>query len=109
MNTEDVIRRLEQMREASLNRQSRLEKKVVHREEALSADFSEQAVELQNQETMEQLMVQVQAELRAIQAAFNRISDGVYDECSRCNASIESDRLIALPTTTLCASCAQAE
>ena len=109
MNSEDVIRRLEQMREAALTRQNRLEKKVVHREEALSADFSEQAVELQNQETMEQLMTQVQAELRAIQVSLNRIHDGVYDTCSKCNESIESDRLIALPTTTLCSSCAQAE
>lgn len=107
MNTEDVIRRLEQMREAALTRQARLEKKVVHREEALSADFSEQAVELQNQETMEQLMDQVRHELSAIQVAFNRINDSVYDQCSSCDGQIESDRLIALPTTTLCASCAR--
>lgn len=107
MGPEDIVRRLELMRDSALARQARLEKKVGHRETALPADFSEQAVELQNEETMEQLMVQVREELSAIQTAINRLSAGTYSVCSHCSGPIEPDRLIALPTTTLCSDCAQ--
>ena len=106
MGPEDIVRRLQQMRESALARQTRLEKQVGHREEALSPDFSEQAVELQNKETMEQLRVKVREELSGIQVALNRLSAGTYCVCSHCSGPIESDRLIALPTTTLRASCA---
>lgn len=107
MGPEDIVRRLELMRESALARQARLEKKVVHREEALPSDFSDQAIELQNEETMEQLMVQVREELSAIQIAINRLSEGTYSICTQCSGPIEPDRLIALPTTTLCSGCAQ--
>lgn len=107
MDRDEVVARLEEMREAALSRQARLEKRVGHREEALPADFSEQAVELQNQETMEQLVGQVQEELSAIRVALERIENESYEDCTQCSKGIESDRLHALPTTTLCSVCAQ--
>lgn len=56
---------------------------------------------------MEQLMDQMHVELSAIQVALNRIADGLYDVCTHCKGAIEADRLIALPTTILCSSCAR--
>jgi DnaK suppressor protein len=106
MDANELIERMEQMRKDASARLVKLEKKVVHREEALPADFSEQAIELQNQETMEQLTSQVQDELHGIQLALRRVEQGTYGNCTTCDAAIECERLAALPITSLCSNCA---
>jgi len=50
---------------------------------------------------------QAREKLEAIDEALRRISEGTYGVCSRCGGSIESERLELLPSTTLCARCAQ--
>ena len=107
MNTQAVKELLEALYEDASARQQRLEKKVVHRETPLPADFSEQAVELQNQETMEQLMQQTSEELNNIKLAMERLSNETYYQCTDCDGPINPERLAALPTTTYCAECAQ--
>ena len=106
MSTKEIEQRLHELKADAEQRQARLAKKVQHREEALPSQFSEQAVELQNQETMERLAEQVQEDLIAIEAALGRVADGSYDICANCADNIEPARLHVLPTTTVCADCA---
>jgi len=104
---QNVKRRLEEMREEILDRHSRLAKKVGHREEPLPADFSDQAVELENEETMLQLYNQSKVELVNFQIALERLEAGNYASCSVCGNEIEPERHESLPTTTYCISCAR--
>jgi DnaK suppressor protein len=71
----------------------------------LSADFEEQAAELENQEALQGIENSEVHEIRQIQAALNRISEGTYGICTL-GADIAAKRLRALPTATRCISCA---
>lgn len=44
-------------------------------------------------------------EMNAIRSALTRLDNGTYTECSKCGRSIDSRRLVALPTTTTCLPC----
>jgi DnaK suppressor protein len=48
------------------------------------------------------------AEIRAIDRAFERITNGDYGRCEACDEPIPVERLRALPTATLCVTCAEA-
>ncbi len=106
MNESEIRLRLEQMRRGLLERQGRLASHVAHREEPLPADFSEQATELENEETMVQLAAKVQTEIVELEASLARLAEGTYSVCQQCAAEIEPERLIALPTTKVCVACA---
>lgn len=47
------------------------------------------------------------AELREVEAALQRIDDGVYGECMDCGGDIPLERLQAWPTATRCTDCQQ--
>ena len=47
--------------------------------------------------------------LTAINAALARIDDGTYGACVTCGASIDADRLDAIPHATQCIDCARRE
>jgi RNA polymerase-binding transcription factor DksA len=70
-------------------------------------DWSEQAVEREDDEALEQLRLAATEEVRVIGAALTRIRDGHYGVCTRCGERIGEDRLSTLPATPLCRSCAQ--
>jgi RNA polymerase-binding transcription factor DksA len=44
--------------------------------------------------------------LRDLDAALARVDAGDYGRCTRCGGPIASERLAALPTATLCVTCA---
>jgi DnaK suppressor protein len=46
--------------------------------------------------------------LGAIEAALERIEEGVYGDCEDCGEAIKKTRLGAIPYTPLCIKCAQA-
>ena len=71
----------------------------------LSADSEDRAIELENQEALEVIESSDIREIRQIQAALKRITDGTYGICARCGKSIDPRRLKALPTATTCISC----
>lgn len=98
--------RLEDMMKSIGERLARLERHVGHREEAIAADFEEQAVELANSETMFALDDQLQQEAHEVQAALDRIDRGTYGECGRCGSTIDPRRLEVLPATRFCIDCA---
>jgi len=99
------IRLREQMVDIS-ERRARIDHQIGHREEALAADFSEQAIELENSETMYALDDQLRNEAREIQAALARLDLGTYGLCEACGAGIDERRLAALPAIRFCVRCA---
>ena len=47
----------------------------------------------------------MQAQLVAINEALKRIADDTYGTCTSCGKLIDSDRLLTMPTATVCISC----
>ena len=92
------------------NRLSELAERVEDIEEELRApvskSFGEQAIERESDEVLEDLEEANLAEIAAIRAALVRLDDGSYGECASCGKMIAPARLLALPHTALCVSCA---
>ena len=80
---------------------------ITHKNQPLSADWSEQAVERENEEVLEALGNVSQVELRQIKAALQRIENGNYEICVVCEESIPMERLKLIPHTTHCTRCAE--
>ena len=59
----------------------------------LSADFEEQAGDLEGQESLETIEAAALKEIRAIDAALGRIAAGTYGVCIECGAPIPPKRL----------------
>ena len=50
----------------------------------------------------------VEAKIKSIEMALERLDQGDYGQCEVCGQLIDPDRLEILPHTTLCVQCAQA-
>ena len=87
-------------------RQERVSRHTRHREDPLPQDFAEQAVELENGETLVALDHELEQELKKIDHALARIEAGNYLACESCGEPIGEERLKALPTSALCIDCA---
>lgn len=107
MDTDQRRRDLEARRAELRERMERVASHTQHRSEPLSADFAEQAVELENQGVLVAIDGELNAELRAIDLAIRRIETGEYEFCARCGEEIGVARLNALPSVTLCIRCAE--
>ena len=91
-----------------------LQKELSHRITAIkndfqngrSADSSEQAIEHENEEVLQQLKSDAEAELYQVNAALNKIKTGEYGECEKCQEPIDETRLNVIPFATHCISCA---
>ena len=87
-------------------RQERVSRHTRHRETPLPQDFAEQAVELENGETLVALDQELAQELQKIDRALERIEAGNYLSCESCGEDIGEERLKALPTSVQCIDCA---
>jgi RNA polymerase-binding transcription factor DksA len=72
-----------------------------------SQDFAEQAVERENDEVLQALVVETEIEIQKIQTALKRIAAGIYGECESCGQPISAERLAAIPESTACIKCAK--
>jgi DnaK suppressor protein len=106
MDLHAARRNIRQMMVSVSERRAKLARHVSHREEAVAADFSEQAVELQNEETMVALDAQLVQDAKDLQDALARLDNGQYGRCESCGESIDERRLEALPATRYCIDCA---
>jgi len=86
-------------------RVERIEADVRHREAPLDADADDQAIQLENDPVLDALDEQGRRKLADIDAALHRLDEGSYGVCTRCEAAIPRERLLALPTATTCARC----
>lgn len=77
------------------------------RHEGMSADWSEQASERENDEVLESLGNNSEKELQMIKYALKRIDEGSYFYCDRCGEEIPEARLELLPFTPHCVDCAE--
>ena len=76
------------------------------RHEGMTADWSEQASERENDEVLESLGNSYARELAHIKAALLRLDDGRYFYCDECGEPIPAERLDLLPYTAHCVDCA---
>jgi DnaK suppressor protein len=76
------------------------------RHEGMSADWSEQASERENDEVLESLGNSSEQELAMIKFALLRIDNGNYFHCDQCGDDIPPARLELLPFTAHCVNCA---
>ncbi|MDJ0823553.1 MAG: TraR/DksA C4-type zinc finger protein [Paracoccaceae bacterium] len=95
---------------ALLNRLKELGVRLEGIEEALeqphSKDWEEMAVEREDEEVLERLGVEGQAEIARIRSALQRMAQGEYGFCLNCGEEISEARLDVLPETALCRNCA---
>ena len=74
--------------------------------EAPDADWSENAIESENDEVLERVGGMALDEIQQIRSALQKIEAGTYGTCDRCGEEIAVKRLEALPYATRCINCA---
>lgn len=72
---------------------------------ALDPDFSEQAVQSENDEVLEGLERSLLADLQQIDHALAHLNRGQGDSCEHCGKPIGASRLAAVPHATACIDC----
>jgi len=93
-------------RGALIERHQRVEADLQRRVEPLVGDWSDRAIQLQNDEALQAIDEAAQDELVAIDEVLLRLGRGQYGVCKECGDPIEPGRLQALHAVT-CASCAK--
>ena len=109
MNTDKIKQRLEEYQASIVERREKLARHVHHRDEPLPQDFAEQAVEMENDETMRALEDELSEQARDVDNALRRLAEGNYGICTSCGEDIAEQRLEALPATPICFDCADAD
>ncbi|MDH3389399.1 MAG: TraR/DksA family transcriptional regulator [Gammaproteobacteria bacterium] len=77
------------------------------RHEGMTADWSEQASERENDEVLESLGNTSEQDLLKINYALKRLENGTYFNCAECGEDIPHARLELLPFTAYCVECAE--
>ena len=85
---------------------ARLEKIERDFEKPYDPDEEDLATEFSNDDVLDSLGQQGEAELRAVDAALQRVADGIFGTCTRCGREISPKRLDAVPYTPFCEDCA---
>jgi len=102
---EPFKQRLITLQNEVIQRINSIDKDIRH--EGMSADWSEQATERENDEVLESLGKSSAQDLLMINNALKRIKNGEYFTCSICGEEIPSARLKLLPFSTTCVRCAE--
>jgi RNA polymerase-binding transcription factor len=102
---EQTGRQLRARRAELVVRRTRVENDLARRNEPLVADSSDQATQLQNDETLEEIGAAALYEIASIDLALERLSQGLYGTCSVCDEEIPAARLRAVPYATTCVDC----
>ena len=69
-------------------------------------DWTERAIEVENDPVLEGLDASGRLELASIRSALARLDEGTYGTCSKCGKPIDARRLQAMPMATTCLACA---
>jgi RNA polymerase-binding transcription factor DksA len=102
---EQVRRRLEAQRSELLVRQSRVGRDLARRNEPLVADSDDRAIQVQNDEPLQEIGAAAGQDIQAIDEALERLALGLYGVCKHCGKKIPSARLEAVPHAVTCTSC----
>lgn len=76
--------------------------------EPKSADLSDQAIDLEDDEVLGGLELAAQKEVVLLKLSLARIKDGSYGICAECGDAISDERLVAVLYAPLCKHCASA-
>jgi DnaK suppressor protein len=104
MQEQHLKNRLLTLKQNVTHRINSIDKDIRH--EGMSADWTEQAVERENDEVLESLGNNAKQELAMIKLALKRIESGEYFYCQSCGEKIPAARLEVLPFNSLCIDCA---
>lgn len=88
--------------------EGRLEKVEAALDEPADQDLEDQAIELEDDEVLENIGRAGVKERNLLNAALARIEKGTYGICKKCGEEISEARLDAVPYALLCRSCAGA-
>ena len=77
--------------------------------EPLNPNSSEQAIEMEDDASLEGQAALIAREIASVKRALTRIENGTYGECVRCGSEIAAKRLEARPEAALCLECASKE
>lgn len=75
-------------------------------DQPLPADLEDQAIDLEDDEVLSGIGRANQQEVRLLNDALRRITDGSYGICLKCGDVISAARLDAVPYAVLCRTCA---
>lgn len=103
---QEVRKNLLSMLEELNDRLAKIANDVKHVEKPLDKDFSEQAIETENDQVLDALGNNARDEVEKIKQAISRIDAGTYGICLKCGNPIRKERLAALPYANLCIHCA---
>lgn len=103
MSSDDMRKRLLDLRDELSARRERIR---AHERAGVPADFEEQAKAREDDEVVQALGTQIDAELALIARALARVERGDYGTCTGCGEPIASARLEALPYAEQCTACA---
>ncbi|MEP7338666.1 MAG: TraR/DksA C4-type zinc finger protein [Acidobacteriota bacterium] len=76
-----------------------------HESQPLTADFAEQATEVENDQVLDALDSSIRLELGQIERTLARMNEGGYGVCETCGKPIAAERMKALPHATRCIVC----
>ena len=105
-NTTTAKARLEAQLTELERRRDRIERDLA---EPLNADSAEQAVEMEDDVSLQAQAALIAREIVSVERALTRIDNGTYGECIRCGSEIAPKRLEARPEAALCIQCANKE
>lgn len=105
-DTEATKARLEAQLAELMERQDRIAQDLA---EPLNADSSEQAVEMEDDASLEGQAALIAREIASVNRALLRVENGTYGECVRCGGEIAPRRLEVRPEASMCISCANQE
>jgi RNA polymerase-binding transcription factor DksA len=74
--------------------------------EPLPRDADDAAIVVENDEVLEAIERAAERELRLIDAALERVDQGLFGVCIRCGGEIDPRRLKAVPHASFCGDCA---
>ena len=97
---------LELKKEELISKDTRITQGIRHTENELSRNYEDQATERENDEVLDALKNGVHMEIRQIDSALMRISEGSYGICFSCGKPVGNKRQEALPYATQCIECA---
>lgn len=84
---------------------SRLTKIETDLDTLKSGDSADRAIERENDEVLEEFGSTGLKELKAIEAALDRIAAGTFGICAKCGNPVAPARLAAVPHAALCEEC----
>jgi len=101
-----VLKQLTLRRAELAERDERVDGDLGRRNESLSPDSEDRAIQTQNDEVLEAIGAGAREEIMEIDAALRRVAVNLYGICDDCGKQIPMSRLAAAPYATRCIACA---